>query len=136
MIFFKIKSLTSLFCLAIIIFLVFLIIPSFSVVIFFKVFPRNSSWSIPIEVIILISFFGIIFVASNLPPNPVSRIKKSALYLAKRKKATAVVISKKVIGFFSFTFLTYCKLSYSLLALTSLLLLFIISLNLSKCGDV
>ena len=37
-------------------------------------------------------------MASNLPPNPVSRIKKSALYLEKRTKAAAVVISKKVIG--------------------------------------
>ena len=127
---------TSLFCLAIITLSVFFIIPSFSVVIFFKVFPRNSSWSIPIDVIILKNFFGIIFVASNLPPNPVSRIKKSALYFEKRTNAAAVVISKKVIGLPLFIFLTNFKLANNLLAFTCLLLMFILSLNFSKCGDV
>ena len=72
------------------------------------------------------------FVASNFPPNPVSRIKKSALYLAKRTKAAAVVISKKVIGFFWFTSLTYCKLLNNDFAFTCLLLMFILSLNFSK----
>ena len=134
--FLKIKSSTSLFCLAIITLLLFFIIPSFSVAIFFKVFPRNSSWSKPIAVIMLKNLFGIIFVASSLPPNPVSRIKKSALYCAKRTNAAAVVISKKVIGLFWFIFLTNFKLFNNLLAFTCLLLIFILSLNFSKCGDV
>ena len=75
-------------------------------------------------VIILISFLWIILVASNLPPKPVSRIKKSALYFEKRTKAAAVVISKKVIGFFLFIFFTYCKLLNNVLVFTCLLLMF------------
>ena len=55
-------------------------------------------------VIILQSFFGIIFVASNLPPNPVSSIKKSEFDLLNNIKAAAVVISKKVIGLLLFIF--------------------------------
>jgi len=87
-------------------------------------------------VIILISFLWIILVASNLPPKPVSRIKKSALYFENSTKAAAVVISKKVIGLFWFISLTNSKLFNNLCAFTCLLLIFILSLNFSKCGDV
>ena len=41
--------------------------------------------------------FLIVFVASNLPPNPVSIKQKSAFVLAKLSRATAVVSSKNVI---------------------------------------
>ena len=58
-----------------------LIIPSFSSVIFIKLFPKNSLWSKLIGVIISITDCSITFVASNLPPSPVSKIKKSALNL-------------------------------------------------------
>ena len=57
----------------------------------------------------LIKLLGITFVASNLPPNPVSNIKKSALVFANNKKAATVVISKNVIGFLWFTDFTYCR---------------------------
>ena len=83
-------------------------------------------------VIILTSFSWIIFVASNLPPKPVSRIKKSALYFENSTKAAAVVISKKVIGLFLFTSLTYSKLLNRVFVFTCLLLIFILSLNFSK----
>ena len=43
-------------------------------------------------------FFLIVFVASNLPPNPVSIKQKSAFFLEKLSKATAVVSSKNVIS--------------------------------------
>ena len=38
--------------------------------------PKNSTWSIPIEVIIEISE-SIMLVASSLPPKPTSKIAKS-----------------------------------------------------------
>ena len=86
--------------------------------------------------IILKNFFGIIFVASSLPPNPVSRIKKSALYREKRTNAAAVVISKKVIGLPLLIFLTNSKTDNSLLAFTFFLFMLILSLDFSKCVDV
>ena len=49
-------------------------------------------------VITLQIFSSIIFVASNLPPKPVSRISKSEFTLLKAKNAAAVVISKNVIS--------------------------------------
>ena len=56
--------------------------------------------------------FLIVFVASNLPPNPVSIKQKSAFVLEKLSRATAVVSSKNVIS--------------------SLLLILITSFNVSK----
>jgi len=44
------------------------------------------------------------FVASNLPPKPVSSSRKSALYFENIKNAAAVVISKNVIGLFLLIF--------------------------------
>ena len=47
----------------------------------------------------MVSFlFSMIFVASNLPPNPVSKIFISAGNRLKAINAAAVVISKNVIG--------------------------------------
>ena len=51
-----------------------------------------------IGVITLQRVFFITFVASNLPPKPVSNRIISALFLLNARKADAVVISKKVIG--------------------------------------
>ena len=48
-------------------------------------------------VIIVHKVSGITFVASNLPPNPVSSISISDLILLNARNAAAVVISKKVI---------------------------------------
>ena len=67
---------------------------------------------------ILQIFFGIILVASNRPPNPVSKIRKSDFDCLNKMKAAAVVISKKVIGsllFIFFTNLEFCKVPLCLL---------------------
>ena len=50
-------------------------------------------------------------VASNLPPNPVSKIRKSDFDCLNNIKATAVVISKKVIGLLLFIFFTNFRVS-------------------------
>ena len=87
------------FCLAIITGVFFLKIPAFSRAISSIFFPRNSIWSKPILVMIVSFLFSIIFVASSLPPRPVSIIFTSLGYLLKAIIAAAVVISKNVIGF-------------------------------------
>ncbi|UKI42523.1 MAG: hypothetical protein L6V95_06320 [Candidatus Melainabacteria bacterium] len=56
------------------------IIPAFSNAILSIVSPRRSLWSIEIEVIIDKMGFVTTFVASNLPPSPVSKITTSAFF--------------------------------------------------------
>ena len=71
------------------------IIPAFSNAMRSIVSPNIFVWSKLIEVII--DKIGvIIFVASNLPPRPVSIIAKSTFFLEKYKNAKRVVISKKL----------------------------------------
>ena len=53
-----------------------LITPAFSSAILSIVLPRNSVWSMPIDVIIDISE-SMILVASNLPPKPTSNTATS-----------------------------------------------------------
>ena len=60
----------------------FLIMPAFSKAIFCRVSPSISVWSKLIFVMIEISEF-IAFVASSLPPRPVSSIIKSGFFSLK-----------------------------------------------------
>jgi len=57
---------------------------------------------------VTIGFF-IILVASNLPQRHVSNIVKSSGFFLKAKKADAVVISKKVIGYLYFFYYIHLK---------------------------
>ena len=81
-------------------------------------------------------FFSIIFVASNLPPKPVSIILISLLNLLNAIKAAAVVISKKVIGSPLFLVSISSKISTNISSDINLFLIRILSLKFIKCGDV
>ena len=71
-----------------------LIIPAFWRAISWIVFPSMLVWSKEILPIIEIEF-GIIFVQSNNPPRPTSKITISQLLLKKYNKASVVSISKR-----------------------------------------
>ena len=52
-------------------------------------FPRYAAWSCPIEVIThSLLLIKLVFVASNLPPKPVSKIVKSGDLAAKYNTAS------------------------------------------------
>ena len=110
----------------------FFIIPAFSNAIFLILLPRKFIWSIEIGVITLQRVFFITFVASNLPPKPVSNRIISALFLLNARKADAVVISKKVIGSELFFFSHSSNKEFKYLFSIKFELILILSLNLIK----
>ena len=56
--------------------------PAFSKAIFAKVFPKTSVWSL--DIFVITTAFGFItFVASSLPPNPVSKTALSTFFFLK-----------------------------------------------------
>jgi len=81
----------------------------------------------------MVSFlFSIIFVASNLPPRPVSKILMSLGNRLKAINAAAVVISKNVIGLRSFLNSTSSKILIKLLSEINFWFILIRSLKFIK----
>ena len=72
------------------------------------------------------------FVASYLPPNPVSNNKRSELIRENARKAAAVVISKKVIDCPLFLSSHYSSSEFKYLLSTNFELILILSLNLIR----
>ena len=116
----------------------FLIIPAFSFEISSMVLPRYWQWSNPIAVNPTTKGFLIIFVASNLPPRPTSRITKSQFCLLKYSNATAVskANSDTNASYFSVIFFTYDAISAKSELLIGTPLILIRSLKNFKNGDV
>ena len=73
-----------------------LIIPAFSPAISLIVSPRNAMWSLEIGVITSTRVVPTTFVASSLPPRPVSSTTKSHPLLLKYSIARAVSASNSV----------------------------------------
>ena len=111
-------------------------IPAFSAAMPVRLSPRNSRWSIEIEVMAQAAGRSITLVVSPRPPSPTSRMQRSAGSSAKSRKAAAVMTSNTVIGALALIRSTASSVSASAAVSTSPWVRRMRSLKSTRCGEV